>query len=744
MFTWWGRAVVRLRWRVLGAALLLVAVGATWGVGVFGTLTGGGFDDPASESSRAAARIDAELGNQSADLILLYSSPTSTVDQPAFRDPVTATLDRLRQRPEIVKVTSWYDTQAPNLVAHDRHATYALVQLRGSGPDERSEAYDTVRPALDAPGVTTQAGGNVAFLAEANEQTAEDLTRAELLSLPILLVLLILIFRGLVAAATPLLVGGLAILGAFVLVRLLGTVTDISVFSINIITLIGLGMAVDYALFIVSRFREELAAGHPVPAAIAHTMGTAGRTVLVSGLTITTALASLLIFPQSFLRSMGLGGMAAVLVAMLASLTVLPALLAVLGTRINALAVRLPGRRRADRARPDGTDRARPATDRPGVPPATVGNSGGWARLARSVMRRPVLYLVGVVAVLAVLATPFFRMEAGGFDERVLPGDAPPRVVAERIQAEFPNGNVAPIAVLVSGADAGPTRGFADQLTRLPGVTGVEVTANQGRSTLLAVTYPGEPTGPVAEDVVRLVRDLPAPAGAEVLVGGRPAADLDMLDSLTSRLPLMAGIMAAATLVLLFLAFGSVLLPIKAVLMNLISIGASFGVVVWIFQDGHLADWLNFTPTGFIEPSNPILMLAVLFGLATDYEVFLLSRVREEWDRTGDNTHSVAAGLQYTGRIITAAALLLAVVVAGFATGGVVFIKLIGIGMIVAIAVDATLVRALLVPATMRLLGRWNWWAPGPLARIHRRYGIRESDGGPPAETQQPVLTGQR
>ncbi|MBF9134688.1 MMPL family transporter, partial [Plantactinospora sp. S1510] len=355
------------------------------------------------------------------------------------------------------------------------------------------------------------------------------------------------------------------------------------------------------------------------------------------------------------------------------------------------------------------------------------GSSGGWARLARSVMRRPVLYLVGVFAVLALLAAPFFRMEAGGFDERVLPDDAPPRLVAERIASEFPGGSIAPIEVLVSGSAAADVQRFADEVARVAGVTGVQPTADHGDSTLLSVTYPGEPTGPVAESVVRLIRDIPAPAGAEVLVGGRPAADLDMLDSLTSRLPWMALIMASATLVLLFLAFGSVLLPIKAVLMNLVSIGASFGVVVWIFQDGHFAEWLGFTSTGFIEPSNPILMLAVLFGLATDYEVFLLSRIREEWDATGDNTASVSAGLQHTGRIITAAALLLIVVVAGFATGGVVFVKLIGIGMIVAIVVDATLVRALLVPATMRLLGRWNWWAPGPLAKVYQRYGIRES-----------------
>ncbi|ROT32757.1 MMPL family transporter [Micromonospora sp. HM5-17] len=739
MFLWWGRAVVRLRWAVLAAALALVALGATWGSGVFGTLTGAGYDDPDSESSRAAARITAEVGNQNADLVVLYSSPTSTLDQPAFRDPVTAALERLRQRPEVESVTSWYETQAPNLVSHDRHATYAVVRLRATDPDEQQEAYDELRPALEAPGVTTQAGGTVAFLAEANAQISEDVTRAEAFSLPVLLVLLVLIFRGLVAAATPLLIGGLAILGAFIATRLLAMVTDISVFAINIITLIGLGMAVDYALFIVSRFREELAAGHPVPSAIARTMSTAGRTVMVSGLTIATALASLLIFPQAFLTSMGLGGMAAVLVAMLASLTVLPALLAVLGPRINALAVPLPRWRRAARARTGGADQnGRADGYAAGATAAgTAGvGSGAWARLAHSVMRRPVLYLVGVITVLAVLATPFFRMEAGGFGESVLPTDATPRVVTERIAAEFPGGSVAPISVLVSGADVEQARQFAAEVDRLPGVTEVAVTANRGDSTLLSVTYEGEPTGSVAEEVVHAIRALPDPAGAEVLVGGRTAADVDMLESLTSRLPLMAAIMAAATLVLLFLAFGSVLLPIKAVLMNLVSIGASFGVVVWIFQDGHFADWLDFTPTGFIEPSTPILMLAVLFGLATDYEVFLLSRVREEWDRTGDNVASVATGLQHTGRIITAAALLLGIVVAGFATGGVASIKLIGIGMIVAIAVDATLVRALLVPATMRLLGRWNWWAPGPLARVYRRYGIRESAGEPADPSQ--------
>ncbi|MFG1888453.1 MMPL family transporter [Micromonospora sp. NPDC049051] len=726
MFAWWGHMVVRLRWSVLAAALVLVAVGSTWGVGVFGQLTGGGFDDPASESSRAAERITRELGPQGADLVVLWSSAGPTVDQPAFRDPVAATVAGLRARPDITSVTTWYDTQAPALLSTDRRATYALIQLRAADKDDKAAAYEELRPALAAPGVRTEVGGATAALQESNAQTTEDITRAELLSMPVLLVLLVLIFGGLVAASTPLLIGGLAILGAFVAVRLLNMVTDVSVFAINVITLIGLGMAVDYALFVVSRFREELAAGHDTPAAIRRTMATAGRTVLVSGLTIATAMASLLIFPQAFLRSMALGGMAAVLVAMLAALTVLPALLAVLGHRIDALRVPLPWRRGARGGRP-----------------AEGATGGAWARIAHSVMRRPVRYLVGVTVLLLLLATPVLRMEFGGFDDRVLPASAEPRVVSERIAAEFPGGTIAPIDVLVSGASPEQVRPFVDRVDAVPGVTRVQVAANRGASTLLTVTYPGEPTGDAAHDVVRALRDLPPPAGAEVLVGGRPGADLDLIDGLADRLPWMALLMAAAILVLLFLAFGSVVLPVKAVLMNLVSIGASFGVVVWIFQDGHFADLLGFTPTGFIEPSNPILMLAVLFGLATDYEVFLLSRVREEWDRTGDNTASVAVALQRTGRIITAAALLLIIVVAGFATGEMAYIKLIGIGMIVAIVVDATLVRALLVPATMRLLGRWNWWAPGPLGRVYRRFGLRESDEpGPVApETRHAAFT---
>jgi RND superfamily putative drug exporter len=710
MFAWWGGAVTRFRWWVVAAAVVLAVAGATWGAGVFGSLTGGGYNDPDSEASRAYTRIAAELGQQDPDLVVLWST-TSTVDDPAVRQAITTTVTGLRQRPEVQSVTSYLETPAPALVATDRQATYAAVRLAAGDEDGKLAAYHAIEDALAVPGLTAEVGGGVAFLDQANTQTEKDIVRAEMVSLPVLLVLLILIFRGLVAALSPLLVGGLAILGAFVAVRGLTYLTDISVFAINVITLLGLGMAVDYALFVVSRFREELAGGADVPAAIRTTVATAGRTVVVSGLTIVLALSSLLIFPQAFLGGMAIGGMAAVAIAMLASLTVLPAVLSLLGHRIDALRVPLPRLRRR----------------------ATSAPVGGWARLAHSVMRRPVVYALGVIAVLALFATPFLRVQWGGFDVQVMPETSSARVVAEKIGTDFPGGDAAPINVLVSGASQADAQAFAGTVAGLPGVDGAAVAGAKGTSTLITVGYPGDPTDAAARDVVTAIRDLPAPG--EVLVGGRPAIDLDLIDSLAEKLPWMALIMAVATIVLLFLAFGSVLLPIKAVLMNLVSIGASFGVVVWIFQDGHLEGLLRFDSTGYIEPSNMILVLAVLFGLATDYEVFLLSRVREEWDRTGDNTTAVATGLQHTGKIITAAALLLVVVVAGFATGGVTVIKMIGVGMIVAIVVDATLVRALLVPATMRLLGRWNWWAPGPLAQVYRRYGIAETDAVPARET---------
>ncbi len=716
MFARLGRFVVAARWAVLAAAAALVVVGATWGTGVFGELSSGGFVDAGSASAKVRQQLVQQLGPQDADVLVLYSSPTRTVDDPAFRTAVLGALVKAEQLPEVARVTSWYDTPVPRLVSSDRHATYALVRYRPGSDTSKLADYRATKDAFRAGGVDTQLGGVRPFYDDANKMSTADIQRAETLSMPVLLVLLIIIFGSVVAAAWPLVIGGVAILGAFIVTRLLTYVTDVSTFAINIITLIGLGLSIDYALFMVSRFREELRAGHEPRAAVVRTMTTAGRTVAFSGVTVTLALASLLLFPQGFLRSMGYGGMAAVAVAMIASLTVLPAGLAVLGHKINALRVPTPWRHRA-----------RPAE-----------GSGAWARLARSVLRRPWPYLVGVLVVLGLLAAPVTHIAFGGVDVRVLPPSAGSRAVDAQVKAQFPHTSTYPVEVLATGVDRAGTAALLQRIEAVPHVTGASVVAAGGSTVLVDVAYEGDATGPNARQLIRDIRALTPAPGTTIGVTGFTADLVDQLAGLGVRLPWMALFVVLVTFVLLFLAFGSVVLPVKAIVMNIVSLGAAFGAVVLIFQDGHLSGLLGITPTP-IEPTNPILMIAVLFGLATDYEVFLLSRVREEWDRGMDNATAVATGLQQTGKIITSAALLLIIVVVGFATGEIAFIKLIGIGMVVAIAVDATLVRALLVPASMRLLGRWNWWAPGPLARLWRRYGLRES--GEPATARDPEPT---
>jgi RND superfamily putative drug exporter len=701
MFAWWGGAVVRFRWLVLAGSLALVVAGAVWGTGVFSRLSGGGFDDPHSQSSRANARIQATFGSAGTDVLVLYSSPLDTVDTPAMRTAITTALGRLDGRPEVANLSSYYSTKSPTLVATDRHSTCVVIQLRDGDLAAKKADLATIAPLLQAgPAVQTEIGGDIAFFDDANAQVRKDIFRAEVFSLPVLLVLLVLIFGGVLPALTPLLIGVVATLGSFIVTRALTQVTEVSVFATNVITLLSLGMAVDYSLFVVSRFREELVNDRPIVEAMRRTVSTAGRTVVVSGLTVALALSSLLLFPIGFLRSMAYGGMAAVLVAMLAALTALPAVLSLLGHRAKR-------RERAARHR-----RASAET---------------WARLARSVMNRPVFYILVVGALLLGMATPFLRAQFGGLDERVLPAGTPSRVVAEAIANDFPGGNVAPIVAYVTGMDASS---FAQRASTVDGVTGAVVTAERSGAALVSIAYQAVPTSAKAHAIVAAVRALPTPPGAQVLVTGRSAGEADQIHALAVRLPWMGLYVALVTFVLLFLAFGSVVLPVKAIVMNVISIGASFGVVVWVFQDGHLSSLLGFTSTGSLDPTNLVLMLAVLFGLSTDYEVFLLSRIREEWNRTGKNTAAVAVGMQRTGGIITAAALLLIIVVGGFATGGTATIKMLGVGTLVAVAVDAVLVRALLVPATMRLLGRWNWWAPARLAAIYRRYGLREDSAG--------------
>ncbi|HEU4913109.1 MAG TPA: MMPL family transporter [Actinomycetes bacterium] len=717
MFERLGHLTYRRRRWVLALAGVFLAVGAGWGTGVFGAMVSDGFEDPGSESAAALARVQETVGRDTADVVVVYRNGGDPISEPGVRPAVESHLAGLPTRLVDRVTTTWSAGPAgAALVARDGRATYAVVHVAGDDEDARMDAYEALEPVLrDAPpGLTVEVGGSAAIASDITTQVSEDIARAEQISLPVVMVLLVIVFGGLTAASLPLAVGGLAILGSFTMLRLLSLATDVSIFAVNIVTMLGLGLAIDYALFVVSRFREELHRGASTEQALVRTMTTAGRTVAFSGVTVAIALASLLLFPQVFLRSMGFGGMAAVLVAMVGALTVLPALLAVLGHRVDSL--RVPGLRR----------RSAPATTAP---------QGAWYRLARSVMRRPVAYVAVIVPLLLLAGLPFLRVEFGGVDHRALPEGTESRVVSESLLTDFPGGGTTTVDAVVSfddadidGADRAGVASFADAVRDLPGVTSVQTAGEAEGTALLTVQHTYEGISPAARDLADRVRDLPEPAGAQVLVGGRAAELTDLLSSLGATLPWMGLFVVGVTLVLLFLAFGSVVLPLKAVMMNVLSLTASFGAIVWIFQDGNLSEWLGFTATGTVEATQPILILALAFGLSMDYEVFLLSRVREEWDRTGDNATAVATGLQRTGRIITSAALLLVVVIGAFSTSGIVFIKMVGIGMIIAILVDATIVRALLVPATMRLLGRWNWWAPGPLARFWARHGLREGD----------------
>ena len=734
MFESWGRLMYRRRRLVLVLAVAAMAFAAVWGTGVFGRLQkSGGFTAPGSESQQAANLAQRAFGRDGGDVVVLYSSKTMTVADPAFRSAVSRTLAAL-PRDRAVAYQTYWTTRQPQFTGHGGHVTYAAIELAGRTDAGRTASYAAIKGKLAAPGLITRTGGQIPAETAINHQVTSDIGRAEGLSMPVLLILLAVIFGSLAAASLPLAIGGIGILGSFAALRLLTLVTPVSIYSINITTIMGLGLAIDYGLFLVGRFREELHRQPTTEAAVARTMATAGRTVAVSGVTVAAALAGLTLFPETFLRSMGYGGVATVLVDMVAALTVMPALLAVLGPRVNALRIRRAVRRAAP-AGGSGGSSPRASTDE---------QDGPWYRLARSVMRRPVAYAAVIVVVLLALGSPFLHVSWGGTDARVLPATAAPRVVQEALNRDFPGNVTAPIEPVAEFA--GPVAGspqraaalaaYTARLRAVPGVTGAQVTGIRRDVARVDLRYAPDPLSAQARAIVSRVRAVPPPAGARVYVGGQTAQLADALSSLTRTLPWMALVMAGVTFILLFLAFGSVVLPVKAIVMNVLSLSATFGVVVWIFQYGHLSGLLQFTPTGTIDPTMPILMLAILFGLSMDYEVFLLSRIRERYDQTGDNATAVASGLQRTGGVITSAALLLVIVIGAFSASGITFIKLMGVGMIIALVVDATIVRVLLVPATMRLLGRANWWAPAPLRRVYARYGIAERDEPEPARSE--------
>lgn len=717
MFSALGRFTYRWRvWVLLGTAAFVVFA-FTWGTGLFDAVSDGGFEDPNAESTRAAEVIEEKLGHDGVDVVAVYRSEELTVDDPTFAKAVQQTTSELPDE-YVVSATTYLDEglsdlERGTLISEDRHAVYVPITLAGDDTVERMESFRQIAADLDAESLDTYLGGPIAIQNELSEEARADVVHAELISLPLVLVLLVAIFGGVVAALMPLTVGGLAILGAMVLLRALTYVTDVSTFAVNVATILGLGLAIDYGLFLVNRFREEMRRTGNAVSALPPTLATAGRTVAFSGTTVLIAFAGLLFFPQPILRSIGLGGIAVVLFDLVAALVVLPALLAVTGSRIDAL--RLPIRLQ----RSSGTD----ADNR----------VGGWSRLAHSVMRRPVLYLVTVAAVLITFASALASLDVGSTDQRYLPDSADSRQATEILREDFPAGGISQIDVVVTGRVAeDDMEAFRGELADLDGAHGAQILRTGDEIAHLAVTYEGEIDDESTAGLVRDVRAAEAPAGAdEVLVGGSAAHQLDNTDAIVRILPTTLVFVILTTLILLFLAFGSVVLPVKAVIMGFLSLGASLGVVIWGFQEGHLADVLAFTPVGTIDPTYLVLIIIVAFGLAMDYELFLLSRVREEYLVTGDNTHSVAVGLQRTGRIITSAALLLIVVLLAMGTSGLLLLKIIGIGLAVAVVVDATLVRALLVPATMRLLGHANWWLPGPLRWLHDRIGITESDEAP-------------
>jgi trehalose monomycolate/heme transporter len=724
MFESWGRVVYRRRRLVLVIALIAVAFAAVWGTGVFGKLqSSGGFTPPDSQSQQSSNLATAAFGRDAGDVVVLYSSPALSVRSPAFRAAVTHTLAALPASKVAFDETYW-STGSPRFISASGRETYAVLALRGSDDAARQKSYDAIKNQLGAPGLRTRIGGQVPTNEAINKEVTSDIGRAEGFSLPVLLIVLLVIFGSLAAASLPLAIGGIAILGSFTALRLLTLATTVSIYSINITTILGLGLGIDYGLFLVSRFREELHRQGSVEDAVARTVATAGRTVAVSGITVAMALASLMLFPETFLRSMGYGGVATVLVDMLAALTVMPALLALLGPRVNALRIRRAVQR----------------------PPAAE-STGGWYRLASSVMRRPLAYATAIVVVLLALGSPFLRITWGGTDATALPAGAASRVVTEALNRDFPDNPTAPIESVVrfagpvagSPARLGELTAYVSRLDRVAGVSGAQLTGVRGDVARVDTRYRPAPYTPQARAIVTQVRTVAPPAGARVYVGGQTAELVDELSSLGQILPWMALVVALATFVLLFLAFGSVVLPVKAILANVLSLSAMYGAIVWVFQEGHLSGLLQFTSNGTIDPTMPILMFAIMFGLSMDYEVFLLSRIRERYDITGDATAAVASGLQRTGGLITSLALLLIIVVGAFSVSGITFIKLLGVGMIVALIVDASIVRVLLVPAVMRLLGRASWWAPRPLRGLYRRYGIREAEAAGPLPAPEPV-----
>ncbi|HEY8731667.1 MAG TPA: MMPL family transporter [Candidatus Limnocylindria bacterium] len=754
MFSAWGHLVYRFRWGFLIVSAALMALSVVLSASG-GDLKSGGIIQT-SESGRAAKLIEAELPRSSGtSFTLVFGSETLKVTDPAYKAAVDKALVPTRADPRVLSVLTAYDPtpQAANLVSRDGHDLVAVVSVKDDSVTA-GKYYPELRDNITSDVLTVQATGYLAINHDFNTILESDLQRAEFVSLPLALILLLLVFGTVLAAMLPLGVGMLAVVGGIAATFALSHATDVSQYALNIVTLIGLGVAIDYSLFIVNRFREELARGLTVEDAIARSMATAGRAITFSGVTVAIGLAGMFFYQGTFLASMGYAGGLVVAIAVFYGLTFLPAVLSLLGPNVNRF--RLSELVRRLRGRPISTAQRGP---------------GLWHRLATAVMARPLVVLIPVLAFILLAGSPFLRLRLANGDVDMLPPAAESRVALHTLTDKFPgqdqnsfqivvhytNGsaplspdNVAGLYDLsrkvaaipgilhvVSIVDVDPAIAkpqyavmYANRAT-LPAALQAGITQSVGTDIAVLNAYSADAIGSdQARAELKDMRAVAAPAGAELLVTGFTAYDVDAISFILGKTPAAVTFVVVATYIVLFLLLGSVVLPLKAVLMNFLSISASFGALVWIFQDGHLSSVLNFTPSS-IDPTLPVIMFCIVFGLSMDYEVLLLSRMQEEYLRTRDNRHAVAEGLEKIGRLITGAAAIMVGVFLAFSLAEVVIIKAIGLGMAIAVAIDATLVRALVVPATMRLLGDLNWWAPRPLAKLYRRLGLGEAHSLP-------------
>ncbi|MBI2763580.1 MAG: MMPL family transporter [Chloroflexi bacterium] len=768
MFSRWGAFVYRRRRIVLLVMLIVAAGAAPLAAGTSSQLSAGGWLDKDSESATVARRLESEFGGgQSAFLALFRAdAPGADARGPDFQAAIATTLANVAPDSRVSALTGYAETRDDRFISVAGDAAYVVIGLNMTD-DQSVEAVDGIQALLAPPaGYEVSLTGFGPIQKDSAALSEKDLVRAETVSLPIAALVLILVFASIVAAGMPLVVAGLAIPTSLAIINLLARQTEMSIYVLNIATMLGLALAIDYSLFITSRFREELGKGRSTERAVTIAVGTAGKAVMFSGIAVAIGLSGLLWFQASALSSIGLAGAVVVLCSVMFSLTFLPALLSILGPRVNALSTRGLLRRIGVGGR------------------ETKSRGSRWERVAHAVMRRPFAVLIPVLAALFVAGSPFFRLQQGVPDASIFPAGLPSRDAWVALMDEFRPGETSPITILVDtkarATDAATIQSVMDYSTAIAGVEGIDrvegpfaltdpstgaaFTADQvaqlyaapagslppqleAAVTALRSTYirdglvrldaisPLAPAIPAGTAVIPRVRAVPTGDGiSKIQVGGVAAISEDFLLSQNERMPWAIGTTLLASAIILFLLFGSLAIPLKAVVMTLLSLSASFGALVWIFQEGNLHEFLAFDPIGFTIAGNPIIMFAVLIGLSMDYEVLLLSRIQESYRRTGDNTAAVAEGLARTAGVITGAAMIMVVVFGAFALADVITIKSIGVGMSIAVLIDATVVRVLLVPATMRLLGQWNWWAPGILGRLADRLGfshVEDADEGP-------------